>query len=127
MILRLLFFFLSSSFSFHAIAQRSFNGVLLSREDSTAISFARIYAKDYTIKGNFEWYADSVSRYIDESLIGKFYREPSLTYPPYVYDSTEWKNLPAFHFQPKEAVYKDLEKQAPVEDQFRKNSKGRDY
>ena len=82
-------------------------------------------AKEYTITENFEWQVDSVSRHIDESLIGKFYREPSLTYPPYVYDSTEWGKVPAFYFQPQEAVYKDLEQKAPIEEQFRKNSKGK--
>lgn len=82
----------------------------------------KIYRKDYSITENFEWYVDSISRYVDETLVNKFYKTPALPYQPYTYDSAAWGNVPPFFFYSKDEVYKDLERFVPIEEQFRNNS-----
>jgi hypothetical protein len=82
----------------------------------------KIYRKDPTITENFEWYADSVSRYVDETLVNKFYKTPALPYCSYVYDSLDWRQVSPFYFFPKQRVYESLEKSTSLNEQFEKNT-----
>ncbi len=68
----------------------------------------KIYRKDYSITENFEWYVDSVSRYISEDLRNQFYKGAYLVSRNYNYDSTAWDSTPPFYFYPKEEIYDDI-------------------
>ena len=74
--------------------------------------------KDCSIEDFFEWSAHSDSRYVTKDFVDKFY--PVVTRPKYDYDRFYWDyiNFP-FYYASKESVYKDLERDGPVEDQFK--------
>jgi hypothetical protein len=78
--------------------------------------------KDFTITEIFDWYSDSVSHFIKTDLVDKFFTYTPLPLFEQIYSKSQWnKSLPPFHYYKKEEVYKDLEKQSPVEVQFENN------
>jgi hypothetical protein len=82
------------------------------------------YIKAYTITDSFEWYSDSITRYVNQDLLNKFYLNPSLRIIKYNYNSSQWlKGLPDFYFANKDKVFADLAKDLPLETQFEKNGK----
>lgn len=80
--------------------------------------------KEFTITEISEWYCDSVSHYINTGLADKFFKDAPLPLYVYKYDPSQWnKALPAFFFYKQEDVYRDLEKQYSLEEQFENNGK----
>ncbi len=75
--------------------------------------------KEYTITEFFEWHSDSVSHFIKGNLADRFYTDSPLQSKSYSYDKTKWnESLFPFYFYGKDEVYKDLEKQSSIEEQF---------
>ena len=82
------------------------------------------YEKAYTITDCFEWYANTVTRYINKELINKFYFNPDLFDKKYSYNNAQWElPIPAYYYFDKQAVYKDLGTVVPIEQQFETNGK----
>jgi len=80
--------------------------------------------KEYTVTEISEYYTDSVSHYISTDLTDKFFKESPLPLRVYKYELSQWhKTLPPFHYFSKEDIYKDLNKQSAVEEQFENNGK----
>ena len=79
------------------------------------------WTKKFSITEVFEWKVDSVSKFIDESLIDKFYTKCNLEYQCYDYSSSSWINIPSLSFFPIEHVYRDINRLSPLEEQFRKS------
>lgn len=82
------------------------------------------YQKAYVITECFEWFSDTVTRYIDNDLIDNFYFNPNLSIVEYAYDESLWDfTIPPFYYFNKETIYKDLEKNIQIEQQFEMNGK----
>jgi hypothetical protein len=80
--------------------------------------------KEFTITEGYEWYADSVTRFITSDLANKFFADTYLPACDYIYNKDQWnKPLRPYYFYKKEDVYNDLERIAPVEEQFHTNGK----
>ncbi len=80
--------------------------------------------KEFTITEISEWHCDSVSHFISTELADKFFKDAPLPLYVYKYNPSQWnKALPAFFFYKQEDVYRDLEKQYPLEEQFENNGK----
>ena len=77
--------------------------------------------KEFTITDNFEWYSDSISRYTTGDYITRFY--PRMATAIHSYDTAWWvkERFPFYYFS-KEAVFKDLERDGPLDKQFHKES-----
>ncbi|MGD9493963.1 MAG: hypothetical protein AB7V36_11485 [Bacteroidales bacterium] len=60
----------------------------------------------YTITETTEWYCDSVSHFISETISNSFVSDTSLTDHPYVYDSSQWNesSVPPWYFENREDV-----------------------
>lgn len=82
--------------------------------------------KEFTITDNFEWYSDSISRYTTDEYVNKFY--PKMATAIHEYDTAAWLvNRFPFFFAPKADVYKDLERDGPLDKQFYDETKVDEY
>lgn len=78
--------------------------------------------KEFTVTEVFEWHCDSISHFINTELANRFYNDTPLPLNKGVYNKSKWdKPLPPFYFFKKDEVYRDLEKQSALEEQFMKN------
>lgn len=74
---------------------------------------------DFTITNTYEWYADSVSRFIGAEYMNNFY--PTLTLPKYEYNPRFWDNIVyPWHYDTKEAVFDHLQRKGTLDKQFQK-------
>jgi hypothetical protein len=65
-----------------------------------------------------------VSHFIKGNIVDRFYTDSPLQSKVYIYDKSKWdKPILPFNFYSKEEVYKDLEKQYSLEEQFMNNGK----
>jgi hypothetical protein len=73
--------------------------------------------KDYSITDNFEWYAGPVSKYTTPMYVDKFY--PKMATAIHNYDTAFWAadSFP-FHYADRDEVYKNLQRDGRVEQQF---------
>ncbi len=74
---------------------------------------------DFTITNIYEWYADSVSRFITPDYGNNFF--PGLTWLKDEYDPKFWDNVVyPWHYDSKEAVFNHLSRRGPLDKQFQK-------
>lgn len=77
--------------------------------------------KEYSINDNFEWQSDSVSRYTTGDFVNKFF--PRMSTAIHNYDTSYWiRDNHPFYYSGKEAIYKDLLKDGPIDKQFYKET-----
>jgi hypothetical protein len=78
--------------------------------------------KSYDVNDMFELTMDSVSKYVEDEYVKRFY--PKLVIEKKPFDKVFWDNdnFP-FHFVPKDTVWNDLMLSGPVDGQFEKNGK----
>ena len=75
---------------------------------------------EYTITSCFEWHADSISRYITEEYLNKFYSKMQLAGMPYDPDFWQSNSFP-FQLCNTTDVYNDLQKSGSLDYQFQKS------
>lgn len=73
----------------------------------------------------YEWFADSVSRYVAANVLDKFYYNLELNDIPYVYEQTNWQQqyLYPYFFFTKEEIEPSIQRHSSLNDQFVVNQK----
>jgi hypothetical protein len=85
----------------------------LARQYTNEFNLPLFESKEFTITNYYEWYADSVSRFITSDLINQFY--PDLIVGLYDYDQNYWDKIDyPYTYNSKEAVMKDLLRSGPL-------------
>lgn len=80
--------------------------------------------KTFSFTNAFEWYADSVTRYVPAELVDSFYENAMLPYRDYQYDKNKWRSeTHPFYFSNFDEMKNDLEKKKSLEEQFEAEGK----
>jgi len=87
------------------------------RQYSHDFYLATFDTKDYSITDNFEWHAGPISRYTTKKYADQFF--PVMATAIHSYDTAFWNadSFP-FHYAEQEDVYRDVQRDGPVEQQF---------